>query len=599
MCQARQRLKSIRLIAALAPVCATLALGCEGSILSPGGSKGGAGGPTSGSGGSGGSGAGTACSATSNELAAAPQRVVRLTRMEIVNTVRYLIDDKEAQAILDMGDQFELPSDTSKHFPPSTTDSEPQGFNESNVKPLNNLAEHVSTYVTTNFATLAKCATPSDACANTYLTALATRAYRRQLTSDEQTRFSSLYTSLRNQVVNGYAVTNTIPQAAGYTVWALLMSPQLVWRWEIGGKQMSTAPAGTYLTDDELASQVSFFLTDQPPDDMLLTSARAGMLRTNLASHVNRILQTDASRKWLRELMQLYFLLNQVPLAPADPNRFPVDSGLLASMATGSQMFLDDVLWNGKLSDLLTSRTAYVNTRLAETVYKISTPSGAAVDKFVKVTLPQAERSGILTDAGFLAALSRSDGQDLVPRAKIVKAATLCIIPPAPNLDAIGDQIKAAKGKFEEQTGQEQAAARAMNQVCKACHGTFDSFGLALEFYDAIGRYRTTYDYLNDRPIDGTTTLPDEAGGKTIHNASEMAQALTESPAFTNCVAKSLLQYSLVDLTAFLALPSSDGKSGCAVGDVVQRYQSGSATFGGMIAAVTQSPAFVLRKLDQ
>jgi len=158
--------------------------------------------------------------------------------------------------------------------------------------------------------------------------------------------------------------------------------------------------------------------------------------------------------------------------------------------------------------------------------------------------------------------------------------------------------IKAAMGKFDEQTGQQQAADRAMNDICRPCHGTFDAFGLALEFYDAIGRYRTTYDYLNNTPIDGTTTLPPEAGNKTIHNAIEMAQALTDTSAFTNCMAKSMLQYSLVDLSAYLALPSSDGTSGCAVADVVNRYQSGPATFSGMVTAVTQSPAFVLRKLD-
>src|SRR5204863_1449953 len=139
-------------------------------------------------------------------------------------------------------------------------------------------------------------------------------------------------------MVNGYAVTTTVQQATGYAVWGLLMSPQLVWRWEIGGKQPSSAPPGTYLTDDELASQLSFFLTDQPPDDTLLAAAKAGNLRTNLASHVSRILAMPASKKWLREVMQLYFLLNQLSQSPVDATKFPVDSGLLASMGTEAQM---------------------------------------------------------------------------------------------------------------------------------------------------------------------------------------------------------------------------------------------------------------------
>jgi len=203
-----------------------------------------------------------------------------LTKEQVVNTVRYLIDDKEATAIA-TSDMFEIPSETDKHFPPS--DGEVQNINETSIIPFNNLAEHVSKYVTSNFTTLARCTTPADACAMTYLNALAVRAYRRQLTTDEATRFTDLYNTLRSQMVNGYAVTNSVEQATGYAVWGLMMSPQLLWRWELGGKTMAASLPGTYLTDDELASQVSFFLTNQPPDDMLLMSAKAGMLRTNLA----------------------------------------------------------------------------------------------------------------------------------------------------------------------------------------------------------------------------------------------------------------------------------------------------------------------------
>lgn len=583
---ARQRSSSMWRLCAVLPL-GVVALGCEGRVVDPPSAKGTGGTTSTGTGGS------SSCSASSPELAAAPQRVMLLTKQQVVNTVRYLIDDTEATTIA-TSDKYEIPSETNKHFPPS--DGEVQNMNETSIIPFNNLAEDVSKYVTTNFTTLAKCTSPSDSCATTYLNALAARAYRRQLTSDEATRFTGLYNTLRSQMVNGYAVMNSVEQATGYAVWGLLMSPQLLWRWEIGGKAMSSSPPGTYLTDDELASQVSFFLTNQPPDDMLLTSAKSGMLRTNLPSHITRILQTPTSKAWLRHVMELYFLLNQTTNSPADQQKFaPLDSGLLNSMATDAQMFLDDVLWNGTLKDLLTSRTAYVNTRLAETVYKIALPAGATEDNFVKVTLPSAERSGILTNAGFLTARSRSTGQDLISRAKTIKPAFLCLIPPAPNLDMLGAQIMAAAGKFDQETGQQQAAERAMTSPCNGCHALFDSYGLPLEYYDAIGRYRTTYDYLNNTPIDGTATLPAEAGSKTVHNAIELAQALADSPGFTNCVAKSMLQYSLTEFNGVnLPLPGDSG--GCAVADVVQRYQSGSGkTFTGMLTAVTQSPAFVVR----
>ena len=94
------------------------------------------------------------------------------------------------------------------------------------------------------------------------------------------------------------------------------MSPQVLWKWELGGAA-STSPPGIYLTDTELASHLSFFLTDQPPDDMLMNAAMSGSLRANVASHVDRILATQTSRDWMTKVVGLYFFLNQLPYSPA------------------------------------------------------------------------------------------------------------------------------------------------------------------------------------------------------------------------------------------------------------------------------------------
>ncbi len=585
---------SKRWLPGLLPLCAALTLGCHGEV---GQVTGGAGSGGPGTGGTGNSTA--ACAGPSDSrMVVAPQRLMLLTKSEVINTVAYLINKAEADALVQSG-MFDIKPETDRHFPPA--DGEEQNLNTGNITSFINLGEHVSNYVAMNFTTLANCNPATDACAMTFLNRLATRAYRRQLTAEEQARFTALYNKLRGQDVNCYTVTNTVEQAAGYAVWALLLTPQMTWRWEIGGTQMSTAPAGVYLSDNELASQISFFLTDGPPDDMLIAAATAGTLRANLASHVTRVLQTPASRTWLRHVMELYFLLNQLPASLVDMTKFPIfDTGLVNSMITESQMFLDNVLWgsNGKLNDILLSRTTFVNTRLAQQVYNIPVPSGATLDTFMQATLPADQRAGILTNAGFLTARSRSDGQDLISRGKTVKAAFLCLIsspPTDPNLQA---QVALAATTLDQQTGQEQAASRNMVPVCRGCHSSFDQYGLALEFYDAVGAYRTNYSYLPGMPtIDGTTTLPTDLGGATIHNAVELAQNLASSPTFINCLSKSMLQYAMTELNAYVELPLPPTQPGCAAADVVQRYQSGSSqTFTGLVTAVTQSPAFTIRK---
>ena len=133
--------------------------------------------------------------------------------------------------------------------------------------------------------------------------------------------------------------------------------------------------------------------------------------------------------------------------------------------------------------------------------------------------------------------------------------------------------------------------------VLQDCHGLFDPYGLALDNYDTLGRYRTV-DELG-RPIDAHATLPPALGGATVANAVQLAQALATRPEFTNCMARTVLQYAMVDYTAPVEIPSSPEQPGCATVDVVQRYQrAGGKTFGDLVRATAATPAFVLRRAE-
>jgi hypothetical protein len=593
------------------------ASGCSKRPVQPGGTAGGAlgglGGGIVGSGGGGGQSTTGSAGATGtggaagiplpcmglsdSRLVVADQRILRLTSNEIVNTVSDLFGAAEAQALVD-SQMFALTSRVNRHFPPA--DGEDQTVNDTNVIQLNNMAQHVGDFVTANFATLTSCGTASpDGCAAIYLGKLAARAYRRTLTTAEQTRFSALYTKLRApQIVNGYQVTFTAEEATGYAVQALLSSPQMLWRWELGDPAMApTSAAGIPLTDAELATHVAFFLTDHLPDEALTSAAAAGTLRANLASHVERLLASQVARNWLRETMEYYFLLNQLPASSIDPGRIPIFSpALLADMGTEASMFLDEALWRGNLTDLLLSRTTFLNTNLATNIYAVQIPTGAPTT-FVRTTLPDDHtRSGLLTNAGFLAARARTDGQDLVSRGKAVSAAVVCAHLSAPPTGP--PPILPGAKPLDQQTGQEQVAQRAAVAVCNECHSTFDPYGLALENYDSVGRYRTTYDNLGGQLIDASAALPAIAGGGTVTDAVEMAQKLAASPAFINCMARAVLQEALVDLSAYVEVPIPPQQAGCATTDLVQRYQSvGGKTFGDLVRATAATPAFVLRKV--
>src|SRR4029078_102160 len=109
---------------------------------------------------------------------------------------------------------------------------------------LDLIAQHVGQYVFQNFTALTACpATPTDACATTYLNNLAAKAYRRPLIAAEQTALTTLYNNLKSSTVPGITpaltVTGTIQEATQGVVYAIFGTPQFLYRYELGSTTAS------------------------------------------------------------------------------------------------------------------------------------------------------------------------------------------------------------------------------------------------------------------------------------------------------------------------------------------------------------------------
>jgi len=434
----------------------------------------------------------------------------------------------------------------------------------------------------------------------------AANAYRRPLTSAEQGRVTGLYNGLRTMTVNGYTITSTIQEATQNAVYAILSSPQTLYRTELGAGQApvpatATTPAGIPLTQSELATELAFFLTDAPPDPTLLDLANRGMLtQANLPAQVNRILGTQAAKDWMTTIMFTFYKLNLLynVANTVDGGLFPdFNAQLLTDMHTESQKFLDNTLWNGTLVDLLTSRTTFLNSNLASVIYKVPPPAGASATNFVQTTLPADQRAGMLTNAGFITSRARSNRGSVVARGLVIQETMLCMVTPGPP-DSLKGAVATALNNLDMQTVHQQVATRA-NGVCGQCHSHFDPFGLVLDNYDNIARYRTIDDL--GKPVDATTSMPAELGGEPVTNAIDFAQKLAANPGFANCMAETVLQYAMTDLySAPVTVPTLPGitpvVAGCATADVAQRYNATSTkTFSDIVRAVATAPAFTLR----
>ena len=85
--------------------------------------------------------------------------------------------------------------------------------------------------------------------------------------------------------------------------------------------------------------------------------------------------------------------------------------------------------------------------------------------------------------------------------------------PPPPDAGSLPGDEKS----FGAMTVREQLEAHRANTACASCHARIDPLGFALEHYDAVGRWRETYD--NGKPVDAASVM---AGGTPITGVESM-----------------------------------------------------------------------------
>lgn len=507
------------------------------------------------------------------------KRLVRLTFNQQLNTLGQLFGHELAEQL---ASDFDIADGTHRTFPPLANPREGSLVTDNQFQTGDNIAQHVAEFVRDNFAAVTGCTEDAaDPCARAYVLATAAQAFRRPVTQEDEAGLLGVYDAM-------LAEGGSIAEATQYGVYAILLSPHFVYRTEFG----ETPTAAGRLSPLELASALSYFLTDAAPDQELLDAAHRGDLDSveGIREQVERLLATPEVRANLETAMFAYFQLGTLDTVVIDPARAPTfDNGMRNSMRYEVEAFLRNALWPGVLTALLTGRETLVNERLAN-VYGLEFPPPGTTpneDGFAPVTLPE-ERAGLLTLAGFLTARSRPDEQSVVGRGLAVNAAFLCAEnPPFP--ETLVPDIEAAEAMLHDQTEREKAEYRMETPTCAGCHIGFDPYGLALDQFGIIGAFREVDD--EGRPIDASVTLPANAGGAYVANAAEMARALAETEAFNTCMAKNLLAYALAEGGA--------STRSCATQSIVEHFASTDGSFSSLVIEVALAEAFRERAADR
>lgn len=375
---------------------------------------------------------------------------------------------------------------------------------------------------------LIPCSTQDDAaCVRSILETSGLRIFRRPLAEEELTTYSNVYYDARELGDDHYA-------SAGLMIQALLSSAEFLYRIEFDADPDSTEKHP--LSSFELASRLSYFLWSSAPDDSLLSKATDGSIMDDdvLRQTVTEMLADPKSRRFVLNFAGQWLGARRVVHHPTSPEVYPSWNQEIAEAAAQEMYLYFEEFLQSERSwlEFLQADLNFVNAALAGH-YGMPAPATGTV----RLENVQDERFGFLGLAGFLAISSFDRRTSPTLRGKWVLLNFMCTEPPPPppgadiaELDAPGSEPLNIRDALEQHRA---------DPSCANCHAMFDPFGLALEEFDAIGKFRTVYP--DNVPIDPSTDL----FGEPFSGLRGTADIVTSHPDFAPCVAEKMLMFAL------------------------------------------------------
>jgi hypothetical protein len=414
------------------------------------------------------------------------------------------------------------------------------------------------------------------ACARKIVENLARRAFRRPVTAED-------VDSLMKYFEAGRKTLGGFDAGIEQTVAAVLVSPDFLYR-SIRTPESKTAGAGAFpLTDLELASRLSFFLWSQGPDDALLEMAAEGRLNRPeaLEAQARRMLADSRSSSLVRNFALKWLNVDNLSEVQPDPLLFPsFNDQLRKDLAVEIESFIASVLLQDRsVNDLLTANHTFLNERLARH-YGITDVLGP---QFRRVELKDPQRWGLLGKGAVLLRTSYGDRTSPVLRGAWVMD-KLMGTPPTPPPPDVDTDLSTPKGE-KPKTLRARLELHRSKPSCNQCHGVIDPIGLALENYDAVGRWRDV-DTVAEAPIDAKTVLP---GGRTVGGPAQLRDALfqdanTPSGQFAEALTEKLLMYALGRELEYFDMPQ--------IRSIVRRAAKDDYRLSAIVSGIVTSDAF-------
>ena len=395
------------------------------------------------------------------------------------------------------------------------------------------------------------------------------RAFRRTLNDGELDRYVTFWNNIRSDF-------DFFEDGVKEVLIAILCSPKFIYL----NQPMNL---NSEELDDEyyLASQLSYFLWNSPPDEKLIELASRGKLYRNLSNQIDRMIKSPKienlingfSYEWLR--LDRHKNMDVNVQEYEDYTRFVKED-----MFNETYEFVKHILINDlSIMNFIDSDFAMLNQNLAE-FYGLS---GVEGNKFRPVKLNKNQnRGGLLSQGSFLTGHSDGTQPHAIKRAVWLKEKILGDHPPPPPPNV--PELDPETPGFEKLTLKEQLFLHRNKVSCMECHKKIDPFGVIFENYDATGRYQLT---MKGKSIDSKSILPD---GNEVDGIQDMKDYILKfkTEDFTKSIVKNLFSYATGRDVGF-----ADEKE---IKYIVDKVIRDNYSFKTVIQEIIYSPSFYKKK---
>lgn len=408
-------------------------------------------------------------------------------------------------------------------------------------------------------------------------------AYRRDAAPEETRRLLAQLAATR-------ASGGSLDDAFHLALRTVLISPHFLYR----------ETADRSFDSYELASRLSYMLTQGPPDEPLRTAAADGSLAQpdTLRSHATRLLASADAAVFIDSFTSQWLGTRVLPSIMPDPSLSrSFSTNHSRGMEQEANLFVAEMLRDNRpLTDFIKPDFTHVNPPLGHQLYKlpdIPMPTRQNSSTMMRVGLPRDGRlGGLLGMAGVMMATANGVDTQPVVRGKWVLENILGDAPPPPpaSVPAITPDTRGAK------TIRDLMKAHTSEEKCAGCHKKLDPIGFVLENYDAIGQWRDVYPIHTagpkgttvikpGPPVDATATMPDGTPLKDVLDLKNYVVAHIDQ--FAGCLAEKLFLYGTGRVPDY-----AERKSLHLAANRVLKEKGG---FRDLLLAVIESEAFRTR----